>query len=124
MSNHPFILPKPVGELLSVLPGYPKTLLFVQTVNLALGDTLRSEVLQPLRGKLISIRVTDAGSGLQRLLAWAARNGTDVSCQHPTARMRCHIMGGSDSLKLHLPPRLFFYSVNGQLSATMIERGL
>jgi len=61
MNNQPFILPKPVRDILSILPGYPKTLLFVQAINLALGDTLRSEVMQPLRGKLISIRVTDAG---------------------------------------------------------------
>lgn len=61
MSNQQFILPKQVGEFLSVLPGYPKTLMFAQAVNLALGNTLRSEVLQPLRGKLISIRVNDAG---------------------------------------------------------------
>ncbi|MDD5180958.1 MAG: SCP2 sterol-binding domain-containing protein [Gallionellaceae bacterium] len=61
MNNQHFTFPKPVSEFLSVLPGYPQTLMFVQTVNLALGDTLRSEVLQPLRGKLISIRVNDAG---------------------------------------------------------------
>ena len=61
MNNQPFTLPKPVSNILSVLPGYPQTLLFVQTINLALGSTLRSETMQPLRGKLISIRVTDAG---------------------------------------------------------------
>lgn len=61
MSNQPFLLPKPVSDVLSILPGYPKTLLFVQAVNLALGDTLQSEVMQPMQGKLISIRVTDAG---------------------------------------------------------------
>ena len=61
MNNQHFTFPKPVSEFLSVLPGYPQTLMFVQAVNLALGNTLRSEVLQPLRGKLISIRVNDAG---------------------------------------------------------------
>jgi predicted lipid carrier protein YhbT len=61
MNNQPFILPKPVSDILSVLPKYPQTLLFVQALNLALGNTLRSEVMQPLQGKLISIRVTDAG---------------------------------------------------------------
>ena len=61
MSNQPFILPKPVGNILSILPGYSKTLLFVQAVNMVLGDTLRSEVMQPLQNKLISIRVTDVG---------------------------------------------------------------
>lgn len=61
MNNQPFILPKPVSNVLSFLPGYPQTLLFVQAINLALGNTMRSEVLLPLRGKLISIRVIDAG---------------------------------------------------------------
>jgi len=61
MNIQPFIFPKPVGRILSVLPGYPQTLLFVHAVNLVLGDTLRSEVMRPLRGKLISIHVTDAG---------------------------------------------------------------
>jgi O2-independent ubiquinone biosynthesis accessory factor UbiT len=61
MNKKPFILPKRVSEILSVLPSYPQTLLFVQAVNLALGHTLRSEVMQPLQGKLISIRVNDAG---------------------------------------------------------------
>ena len=61
MNNQPLILPKRVSEILSVVPRYPQTLLFVQAVNLALGGTLRSEVMQPLQGKLISIRVTDAG---------------------------------------------------------------
>ena len=61
MSNQPFLLPKPVSDILSVLPKYPQTLLFVHAVNLALGKTLRSEVMQPLQGKLISILVTDAG---------------------------------------------------------------
>jgi len=61
MNNQPFTLPKQVGNVLSVVPGYPKTLLFVHAANLVLGDTLRSEAMQPLQGKLISIRVTDAG---------------------------------------------------------------
>ena len=61
MNHQPFILPKPVSDILSVLPKYPQTIMFVQTINLALGSTLRSEVMQPLQGKLISIRVTDAG---------------------------------------------------------------
>jgi predicted lipid carrier protein YhbT len=60
MSNQAFTLPVPIREFLSVLPGYPQTMLFVQAVNFVLGDTLRSETMQPLHGKLISIKVTDA----------------------------------------------------------------
>jgi predicted lipid carrier protein YhbT len=61
MNKKPFTLPKRVSEILSILPSYPQTFLFVQAVNVALGKTLRSEVMQPLQDKLISIRVTDAG---------------------------------------------------------------
>jgi hypothetical protein len=56
MKTKPLFLPKPIGDILSILPGLPQTMLFVQTVNLVLGDTLRSEVLRPLHGKLISIQ--------------------------------------------------------------------
>ena len=61
MSNQPFLIPKPISDVLFALPKYPQSLLFVHAVNLALGKTLRSEVMRPLQGKLISIRVTDAG---------------------------------------------------------------
>ena len=60
MNIQSFTLPKPVGNVLSILPGYPQTLLFVNAVNLVLGDTLRAEVMRPLRGKLIAIHVNDA----------------------------------------------------------------
>jgi len=60
MNTPPFVIPKPLGNILSLLPGYPHTLLFVQSANWILGDTLRSEVMQPLRGKLISIHVSDS----------------------------------------------------------------
>ena len=56
----PFILPKPISKALSILPQYPHSLLFAQALNFQLAETLRSEALLPLHGKLISIRVTDA----------------------------------------------------------------
>ena len=56
----PFKLPKSVSKVFSILPQYPHSLLFAQALNLHLAETLRSEVLYPLHGKLISIRVTDA----------------------------------------------------------------
>ncbi len=55
-----FTIPRPLGNILSVLPGYPPAVLFVHAANLAMGDVLRSEVLRPLQGKLINIHVTDA----------------------------------------------------------------
>lgn len=56
----PFKLPKPLSKVLSILPQYPHSLLFARAINFNLAETLRSETLLPLRGKLISIRVTDA----------------------------------------------------------------
>ncbi len=60
MNFLPFTLPRPVGDILSILPGYPQTLLFVQAANLAMGDVFRSEEMLPLQGKLINIHVNDA----------------------------------------------------------------
>jgi predicted lipid carrier protein YhbT len=57
----PFLLPSPVANLMSLLPRYPNSLIFVRAINLALGDHLRDEVWEPLRGKPMSIRVKDAG---------------------------------------------------------------
>ena len=56
-----FKFPKPFGAVLSLLPAYPHSLLFSQALNLALGRIIQPDLLEPLHGKLISIRVTDAG---------------------------------------------------------------
>lgn len=60
-----FTLPKPLGTLFSILPQFPHSFAFAQALNLSLGKTLRSEVLQPLHGKLICLRITDAQITLQ-----------------------------------------------------------
>lgn len=56
-----FLIPQPVGTLISLLPRYPHSLIFVRAINLALGDKLRDEVWRPLHGKQVCIRVKDAG---------------------------------------------------------------
>ncbi|HEY6095937.1 MAG TPA: SCP2 sterol-binding domain-containing protein [Gallionellaceae bacterium] len=68
MEIKPFTLPQPLASLLSRLPAYPPTLAFVQAVNLALGDMLRSDRLDGLRGKTIRIRVKDGGLTLDFVL--------------------------------------------------------
>jgi len=108
MNIQPFILPKPVGTVLSILPGYPQTFLFVQTVNLMMGHTLRLEVMQHLLGKLISIHVTDAGVTFYFTLG---RKGM-VAC-HRTQEPKLTIAASaSDFLMLALrkedPDTLFF----------------
>ncbi|MEO8331011.1 MAG: SCP2 sterol-binding domain-containing protein [Gallionella sp.] len=108
MNIHPFILPKQVSDILSILPGYPQTLLFVHAVNLVLGDTLCSEVMQPLQGKLICIRVTDAGVTFYFTLA---RNGM-VACRRTREPELTISASAHDFLMLALrkedPDTLFF----------------
>lgn len=53
-------VPKPIGKLLSMLPLYPGSLLFVTGLNLVLRDHLPSDVQQSLTGKKLRIQVTDA----------------------------------------------------------------
>lgn len=54
------VIPAPVGALLSRLPAYPGSLLFVGALNLALPRHLPADVRQSLGGKTLRIRVTDA----------------------------------------------------------------
>lgn len=58
-----FKFPKPLGVALSLLPTYPHSLIFSQALNMALGRIIKPELLEPLHGKLINIRVTDAEIG-------------------------------------------------------------
>ncbi|HUW49928.1 MAG TPA: SCP2 sterol-binding domain-containing protein [Sulfuricella sp.] len=58
-----FKFPKPLGAALSLLPKYPHSLLFSQALNMALGRIIKPELLEPLHGKLVSIRVIDAEIG-------------------------------------------------------------
>jgi predicted lipid carrier protein YhbT len=73
----PFTLPKPLSTLFSFLPQYPHSLAFAQALNLALGETLRSETLQPLHGKLICMRISDAHISLHFTL-----NESGVTANH------------------------------------------
>ena len=60
MSSTPFLLPQPVGSVLSRLPAYPGSLLFVSALNLALRAQLAADVTAMLVGKRLRLRVTDA----------------------------------------------------------------
>lgn len=77
MNPPPFKFPKPLGVALSMLPAYPPSLLFSQALNLALGRLIKPELLEPLHGKLVRIRVTDVG-----LSFYFTINGTGfVACK-------------------------------------------
>lgn len=60
MNQNRFLLPAPVGKLLSLLPVYPGSLLFAAGLNLALSDDLPPDVQQTLAGKKLRIKVSDA----------------------------------------------------------------
>ena len=60
MSSTPFLLPQPVGSVLSRLPAYPGSLLFVSALNVALRAQLAADVTAMLVGKKLRLRVTDA----------------------------------------------------------------
>lgn len=108
MEIKPFILPLSLARVASRLPAYPPTLAFVQAVNLALGDMLRADTLDGLRGKTIRIRVKDGGLTLDFMLA---RTGL-VACMQ-TAKPDLTISANAyDFLMLALrredPDTLFF----------------
>jgi len=60
MKQGRFVLPQPVGKLLSLLPVYPGSLLFVTGLNLAIAKHLPFDVQESLNGKKLQIRVVDA----------------------------------------------------------------
>lgn len=54
-------LPVPVNKVLSRLPAYPGSVLFVTGLNLLLTRHLPAQTLQALQGRSLRICVTDAG---------------------------------------------------------------
>ena len=78
MTASPFLLPPPVGSLLSRLPTYPGSLLFVTGLNLALARSLAPDVTQMLVGKKLRLRVTDTQWTFD--FEWA--NGRFLACQN------------------------------------------
>jgi len=79
MNASPFLLPPAMGSLLSRLPAYPGSLLFVTGLNLALSKLLAPDVTQMLVGKKLRLRVTDA----QWTFDFAWLNGRFAACQNP-----------------------------------------
>jgi predicted lipid carrier protein YhbT len=59
-----FTFPPLLGRLHAMLPQYPPSLAFVTALNVALGKTIPRETLEPLWGRNLRIRVTDAGLAL------------------------------------------------------------
>lgn len=78
MHATPFTLPKPLGNLLSHLPAYPGSVLFVTALNLALAKNLAPDVRQMLTAKKLRLRVTDA----QLAFDFEWRNERFSACQN------------------------------------------
>lgn len=78
MSQNRFLLPEPVGRLLSFLPVYPGSLLFATGLNIALNGNLPDDVKQSLTGKKLRIKVTDARIGFD--FQW--NNGRFNACNN------------------------------------------
>jgi len=88
MNHHPatapFTLPRPVGAVLSRLPAFPGSMLFVTAINLALARQLPQDVRDMLQGKRLALRVRDAGVGFdftwrgQRFVPCAPQAQTDL----------------------------------------------
>lgn len=60
MQTSPFVLPKPVGQMLGRLPPLPGSMLFVTGLNVALAKQLAPDVTEMLVGKKLRLCVTDA----------------------------------------------------------------
>lgn len=54
-------IPSPLARVLARLPAYPGSCLFAAGLNLAIAPQLTTEVRAALKGKVVSIRVFDAG---------------------------------------------------------------
>ena len=57
---NPYNIPKPIGQLISCLPSWPGSLLFVSFLNQILKDRLPEDVTEFMLGKQFRIAVTDA----------------------------------------------------------------
>lgn len=56
----PFYVPGPVGDLISLLPSYPASLLFVSALNVILTPRLPDDVKEAISGKQLRLTVADA----------------------------------------------------------------
>jgi len=81
MHATPYLLPQPLGQLLSHLPAYPGSLMLVTGLNLALANKLAPDVTQMLLGKKLRLRVTDAQWAFD--FEWS--NGRFSACQNKGA---------------------------------------
>lgn len=78
MNPASYQLPSPLGKVLSRLPAYPGSVLFVAGLNLALARHLPPDTLRLLDGRKMRIHVQDAGVSFD--FSW--RNGAFAAARH------------------------------------------
>ena len=78
MSPTAYSFPVPVQKVLSRLPSYPGSILFVAGLNLALARHLSPDTLRLLDGKKLRIQAKDAGVGFD--FVW--RDGSFSAARH------------------------------------------
>ena len=105
-----FSVPKPIARLVARLPQQPPTQALTLALNLALGRILPRNVLEPLTGRHLQMRVADAGLTLDFTLTAKGFRRTG-----PTARAKPDLIISAttrDYLALALreedPDTLFF----------------
>lgn len=78
MSSASYRLPGPVGKLLSRLPAYPGSILFVTGLNMVLKPQFPADTLAMLEGHPLRISVNDAGIEFD----FICRNGSFSAARH------------------------------------------
>lgn len=78
MSPASYQLPSPLAKILSRLPAYPGSVVFVAGLNLALARHFPADTLHLLEGRKLRIQVQDAGVGFD--FTW--RNGAFTAARH------------------------------------------
>jgi O2-independent ubiquinone biosynthesis accessory factor UbiT len=58
--NQAYLVPTPIGRMLSLLPAFPGSLFFSAGLNLALSRHLPGDLCEALKDKRLRIEVTDA----------------------------------------------------------------
>ncbi len=81
MNPSAYSFPAPLQKVLSRLPPYPGSVLFVAGLNLALARHLPPDTLRLLDGKKLRIQAKDAGVGFDFI--W--RNGSFSAARHADA---------------------------------------
>ncbi|KRB93144.1 hypothetical protein ASE07_13820 [Noviherbaspirillum sp. Root189] len=104
-----YVLPGPVGRLLSLLPSYPGSVLFTIGLNIGLTRHLPGDLCEALQGKTLRIGVIDAGANF----AFRWNNGHFSACA-PTPEVDLTISANAHDFLLlarrQVDPDTLFFS--------------